>query len=731
MPDLANNFENLVDLYDKQSEKDNLQRLMGDAQSEENARQRNIMNSERWYKKRFGIRPQFVTFPWRNASNLHMPLTDTIIRRNKPSFASLIGGSYPTVMLESNVLGDDQLLVRGVERQFQQMLFDEDKMNIFLDAAWGIDLMLERGRFVTKVIQEFTPMEQTVEIVIENLSMEMRQFLFSPQTKDEMIALELSIRYQLDLDDAGDVAQIKDAIKQFRAGKPRVTFERKVNMTPFPTLCVRDPNTILFPQNTTYNIGNAQWIRDRVLLDFNAMEERVDSGTWNKKNGRLLLERIARDERTGNSRYTQNVKDYAVAGPERLELQREGVAEQTTANAWQFDEFYFWKLMPGKRLAERMVLTVHPQHPDLPLRMIRYPYVLPDGRPEEWPFDQVMFEVVSDRAMAPRGYPQLLDSLQTEITNNHNAKQNWMTLANSLTIKAKRNSGVTTNWVPGQPLWVNRMDDADVINMTQRDMSYDNEERGLTNWAEQYIGLVTQTLTDQSNTPERRTKAEVETLNAMQAQVASLDIRVFQACMQKVYRKIWNRWMQYGPENIVYPGPNGNPVSVAKQDLKNRLQVRTAGDLGTTNRQLRAAQMDVIFQTLRGDQRANQDALYKLWLGSKDERVAGEVLLSAGQVQQEQIERIIADIERINVGYTVVPRPSDDNEVALQVITNYLNDPVKRRNFHVDRLPALQNFFKAHELAAEKKQQETTRGGRAQQEVARTAAGQTGREARQ
>lgn len=730
MPDLADKYENFVDIYTDGREKDNLERLLGDAKTEENARQRNIMNSERWYKKRFGIRPQFVTWPWRNASNLHMPLTDKTIRRSKPSFANMVGTQYPTVVLESNILGDDQKIIRGVERVFHEMLFDEDKMNVFLDVCWGIDLMLERGRFVTKTIQEFTPTVRTEEVILSNMTPEMRQFLLAPNTTDEMIALEMIMRWKLDVDDEWQNAEIRHAVRQLRDGKDTIRFERKINLTPYPTLCVRDPNSILFPQNTSFMISRAQWIRDRILLDSVGIEDRISSGMWDKTNGRLLLERVRVDDRFVGDRSVQNALATPSAGPERYEMQREGVSPSGPSSVFGVDEFYFWKKMPGSSLAERMVLTIHPDHPDLPLRLIRYPYVLPDGRPEDWPFDQVQFEICGDRAYSPRGYPQLLDSLQTEITNNHNAKQNWMTIANSLNIKAKRNSGVTTSFVPGQPLWCNRMDDVDQISIASRDMSFDNEERILKGWAEEYIGLLDQTLTNMSGQPERRTKAEIDAVSALQAQVASLDVRVFQACMQRVYRRIWNRWMQYGEDTIDVQMPDGTPKAISKESLKKRLKLRTVGDVFSTNRQLRASRMGNIFQMLRGDPRIDQDRLYLAWLSLEDERLAEEVLISGAQAQQAQIDQFIKDVQNINTGYTVIPRPQDDNQLAVKVVQDFLQDPVKRRNFHPDRLQNLKDFHDAHMLAAQKKAEATTRPGRMEQEVANTAQGMSGRAAR-
>lgn len=728
--DKDSKYENLVSVYDSSDEKSKLERLLQDAESADNNRQSHILNSARWYKKRFGIRPARVTWPWNNAANLHMPLTDKTIRRAKPNFANLMGSNYPTVVFESNLLGDDQNLIRGLERRFHEMIFDEEEMNCFMPLCWGIDLMLERGRFLTKVVQEFRPILKTEEIVLRDLSPEMQQFLASSDTSDEMIALELSLRFGLSLDDKNDVAQIRAAVKQLRSGKDTIRFERIINTTPYPTLVVRDPNTVLFPQDTTFLISKARWIRDRVQLTENDLISRVESGSWQKANGNLLLDRLI-DGSTGpnSGRYSQNsLPDNSQV--EELQDQREGLSPARQTGAFIFDEYYFWKKMPGKRMLERMVLTIHPDHPDLPLRLIRYPYIMPSGDPEEWPFDQIMSEIISDRAYAPRGYPQLLDSLQTELTNNHNAKSNNMTIANNLNIKAKRNSGVSTQFIPGQPLWVNRMDDVMELTVGAKDMSFDNEERNLVGWAEGYIGLIDQTLTNITGAPERRTKAEIDAVSALQAQVASLDVRIFQSCMQRPYRRIWNRWMQYGPAEIQFMGPDGRPRSVAKEEIKSRFKIKTIGNIFSTNRQLRANRMANLYQSLATEPLVDRFKLLNNWLSLEDERLAMDVLRTPEAAQQEQIDRFIRDIDNINTGYTVVPRPADDNQMALQVIQNYMQDPLKRRNLHPDRVETLVNFYKAHQLALEKKNQSSTRGGRMEQEVAAVAQGESGREAR-
>ena len=88
------------------------------------------------------------------------------------------------------------------------------------------------------------------------------------------------------------------------------------------------------------------------------------------------------------------------------------------------------------------------------------------------------------------------------------------------------------------------------------------------------------------------------------------------------------------------------------------------------------------------------------------------------------------EIAMINMGYTVVPKLSDDDKAHVAVIDNFINDPNKMRNFNPDKLTDLLNHRQAHLLALNRKQRATTRGGRLQQEVSKVAQGQYGRQAR-
>lgn len=702
------------------------------SQKYDNERERHLLNHERWFKKRFGIRPASVNWPWPGASNLHLPLIDKTIRRSKPNFYNAIIGVTPTVTFKSTVTGDDLQMVRGIERRFDDMLHDE--MEIFRPLAHGVDKMLERGYFTVKVIQEFFPevVEEKVNIK-EKFSPEVQDFIYSPETTEDQLIEEMAKQFDMDLDDDSDKGQIQSAIDQIKRGENIIKFQRSITKHPHPSLFVKEAANIIVPPDTC-DIRDSRMIEDRIPMTCEDILERIESGKWDKDNGYELLRDLGyntenpEESRTGTN---PDKKENA-----RLEEAREGV-EGMSEELPIISEFYVWFRWPGDKLPSRCVLTCSRKHPKLPLRFRKYKYEAVDGTPAKWPFAQVTFEVVGDRYHSPRGYAQMLDSLQTELVNNHNAKQNYMSIANSMNFKVKKTANIATGWIPGQPFYVNRMDDVEEMNIGQRDLSFDNEERILKGWAEEYIGLLDQTLVQPTGggmggAANPRTKAEIDAVQAITVSVAGSDLQIFQILgMNVVYRMIWERWMQYGPDKIKYIDGMGNEKEVDKQEIKNRLKMMPTGNIGNVSKQTRLARAANRFQLFNGNQRVNQGELIKDYLVNDDDRLIERLYVPEANIQQAEIERQIFENTMIGQGYQIVPKPEDDDATHMQVIDDLLKDPIKRSKFPADMIEKLVDHRSAHDTALQHKKKASTKDGRAQQEVAKVAMGAQGREARE
>ena len=696
-------------------------------QTFQNYREKHLMNHERWFKKRFGIRPNTVNWPWPGASNLHLPLIDKTIRRAKPNFYNAIDGIRPTVTFSSTATGDDLEMVMGIERTFDNMLHDD--MKIAKPLYFGIDKMLEKGYFVGKVIQEYTPeiVQESVEVK-EEFSQEVQDFIYAPETTDEMLVQEIAAQYNMDIDDPDDRSELEKAVRQIREGKDIIEFQREVNLTPHPSLFIKDPMNISVPVDTC-NIEDARMVEDRIPMTCEDMLFRAESKKWDYENTMGLLAALGYnvDAPEQSTNHVESRKEFI----KTLEERREGV-EGHLDDTPLISEIFFWHKWEGDRLPSRSVLTIHRDHPEYPLKFRKYDYEDTKGKPDKWPFGQVTFEIVSDRYYSPRGYAQMLDSLQTEITNNHNAKQNYMTITNSLSLKVKKTANISTGWVPGQPFYVNRMDDVQEFDFSQRDLSFDNEERGLKGWAEEYIGLLDSTLTSPQagvQGGDARTKAEIDAVTAITVQVAGGDIKVFQLGMSWIYQMIWNRWMQFGPETIKYTNGVGAEIEIEKEEIKNRFKMVPSANIGNLSKDVRYKKAIGRFQLYQGNSMVNQEELVKDTLINDDERLVQRLFVPQANHQQSEIERQAFEIDLINKGYTVIPKPQEDDELHMQVIKNYLEDPVKRATLRPERVEALTNHYKAHEYALVAKQKSSTRGGRVMQEVAKIATGESNMEA--
>ena len=658
----------------------------------------------RWFKKRYGVRPAQVNTPWPRAANLHMPLVDKTIRRSKPNFMNLIT-IKPTVTLRNRGTLIDQTTVRLLEEEFHEMLHDQNRMDIFTPVSLSVDRMHQNGFGVLKCVQEFVPHPVDERIEVKNLPPEVLSFISDPNTAPGDIILVFSEQYGLDVEDPHDMSQLIKIVRQFRAGDPILRYDRIIDMAKDPTLVSRRPQDVICPVDT-HRIQDARWVEDKMQFTVREVLQRGETEQWDPANVKQLVERYAKndDPQTVSAGRTQ-------ADSEQLEEEhREGVSDGVLRTI-PISEFYFWHKWPGEKYSSKSVLLVDPKNTDLPLKFTKYNYVRIDGKAAEWPFRDTFFEVSGERRLSPRGYPQLLDSLQTEITNNHNAKQNYNTIAQSLSFKVRRGSNARTEWIPGQPIYVSRMDDIEQLNIQAKDASFDNEEQILTRWAEDYTGQFTAILTSEQNLQEPRTKAEVDTINTAQQQVFSLDVLVFQHCMLGVFKMVWERWMQYAPKAIRLTRADGSQIDVDKNLIK-RIPLMPTGQVGNISPEIRQAKAQQRLATFQGNQFVRQFELVEDALLLDDPRVGERLLLPPNELSQNELERQIDEIGYMNKGYTSIPRPRDDDATHIAVIDDALTDQKKKDGINPKALERIINHRKAHVFQKDLKDRKAQRGQR-------------------
>ena len=189
--------------------------------------------------------------------------------------------------------------------------------------------------------------------------------------------------------------------------------------------------------------------------------------------------------------------------------------------------------------------------------------------------------------------------------------------------------------------------------------------------------------------------------------------------------------MQYGSSSIKIQGPDGSVVDIDKDEIRRRFKLRATGTLFNSSPSQNENKAIQRLQLYANNPNVNQAELVRQALLADDERLAEILFVPVGESQQNQIERQIQEIGFMARGYTSIPKLSDDDQTHIQVIDDFLQDPKKNRSFPEDRIEVLMNHRKAHILALEKKKRATSKGGRLQQEIANTARGFSGRQARQ
>ncbi len=567
----------------------------------------------RWYKKRYGIRAA-KNFPWPGCSNLHVPLVDKTIRKLKPSYVRLFEPSETMAFFEP-VGPEDVDKASKCEIFFDWLL--KVRMRIFRPAILMIDKMLEKGHSIVKVIYQRTETNSSdvldaAEIPVEILA--------------DDIALSGWIKAKYEFDDT-QTEQITAIAGKIRAG------QRKIKVTipqidyDAPKWIVKDPLDIIVPPDTT-DIQSARWICDISYFNPNDLLIDAKNGKYDEAVVKWLI-----DNHTGKDK-TKDAETIDVEKQERTGVYQELMGVTEPIRIW---EICCYNDINDDGIKEKCVLTICPDYTEKPLRFIEFPY--DHGR---WPFVEVPFEINDDAWDSPRGIPEILDHLQTEMTIQHNQKIDRQTIANSCMFKYIPGVVNPSNirFIPGQGVPVSKMDALDVIQVPNIEVSFEREEQVLKAWAEEYIGVTDfGTASPLSPLSEARTKYEVQSVNMSKMQVFSLDGRIFQESLKELYEQTWALWIQYGPDEVWVrvmnePNPMGDnksPVGtmkVSKNEIRGGFDIRPGGRIEGTNPVMEAQEAMANLQMFKNDPYINQRELRKNYLQKVDSRLAQRLMLS-------------------------------------------------------------------------------------------------------
>lgn len=659
---------------DSQRAKDYLKSMRTGFIEDESGRSEWLERRRYWFRRRYLEENRRPNYPWPGASEISMPLIDMNIDRMKPMFVGLVSNATPPVTVLAST--SEQMAMTGTIELFFDWLIRRGSPNFIREIIYGVDDMLECGRMVLKTYWEYKTRTEFETLSYKNMPEPMRRLIvvkskqqvaqFQALTGETLMTkasfkefekeIKQVISQEMDLDEEEpqDKKAIQEIIDWLKLGAEKpLTFKKRNTLVDAPAICAVDPGRLIVPGSTT-SIEDAVRITHEMALTATQLRANVKDLGWNEGVVEKILK--ARAE-SGKQRHRIWQED------ERWEALREGIKYEDHLHYTIYETIsYFDHNNDGRD--ENVVTVWSPDFEEKELAF--YAYQRPSGRR---PYHTSVFEPNKRRWYSPRGIPEKISDLDWEITAQHRAKLNRMTIANAPTFMYRMHRNVNPanfRWIPGQMVPV--MDPSDVAPMQvpNLDMSFEREEQLLKTWVEQHLGATDFSLSNPlSSLTEPRTKYEIQQVQASARQSLSLRGLVFQKMLEEVYDEFFDMWHEYGPDEVYARVTGQEPVRLSKEDLEGDYLFLATGSIGQDDPTLEAgkalarvqvlAQMAATPQILGNEYEFNLGEALVQWLEKDDLRGARRIIrkrtpeeiqqLEQQQQQQQQMSGFMAGIE--------------------------------------------------------------------------------------
>ena len=590
---------------------------------------------------RYGIRRP-KTFPWRNASNLAIPLIDAQIRKFKPLLMRLIVEADPIV----EFVGEDPEAVdseRIAEAEYNWLFKTE--MNAVESMAYVIDSIAHRGYGIAQVGWDYqTEYECRVLDVASTFGPQ------GPPQDDQALLAVLARGYGLYPDDPAIQRALAPAIQKIRAGEPQVKIAFPHVIKDRPAVWDRDPVQVIAPPRTT-DYGNANRIIVQHLLPIRQCKQMEADGFFLKGSVAKILGSLGKKGQTGNTGDVLGPDSQGMMQDQRQrdELERIwGMEDEEQILLW---EVYHWT-EKGDKMADRVVTYLHPRSlTKLSCRPYPYPF-------RRWPFVKFDFEKTSRRFHGSRGISAMLEGIQREVNHQHNARLDAMTLRNAPVYQSPALAGFKARNFRAVPGTIIQQPMGGRIEPLVQDRGawpeQVNEENMLRGMAEDYIGAFDSAITGPRGGADRRTATEVNASVQLAASTASMDTILFQLSMKELHTMLWELWVDLRPAEVSFKVTGVDPetrrppaqgqampnepqlVTVPKSEIDKKFKLYPTGTIANTSRALELQNAQQALAAFANDQTGfiNGHELRKWYLSLLDFRRARKIVNSPEQAAE-------------------------------------------------------------------------------------------------
>jgi hypothetical protein len=636
--------------------KDFLSELRSKITEDHNQRRDWLEQKRYWWRRRYARERGSPNYPWPGASEVVMPTIDMTVDKLKAAMASYVANTYPAVIGAT----PEHMKQAPTIELFFQWLLKAGSPDYNREMIYGIDDMLECGRMVMKSYWRFESRVAPEVLSRRSLPEGLRRYIAVGSEKDVATAYALtgdeyqsdrSFRLQkkditrdvalamdLDPEESRDRGAIDKILTWLQAGAPgQISFRKRDVIINAPAVCAVSLDHLTVPASTT-SIEQAEHISHEMMFTETELKARAKDYGWNASVVKDIIERKDKgsDQKQSWTSLLDDHDDYEVRRMQAKNLYR--VVETCT-----------WMDLDRDGRDEKVVVVWSPYNDKAPLDMRAY--MRPSGR---WPYHTATFETNKRDWYSPRGVPEKLSDLDWEISAQHRAKLNRMTIANAPVFMYRMHRSFNPEnlrWIPGQMLPVFDPTDIQPMVVPNLDMSFEREEQILRTWAEQYVGSVDFGLSNPlSSLTEPRTATEIRQIQTSSKQSLSLRGIELQTLLREVFDEFFDLWHTHGPEDVYVRVTGEQPVEISKEDLQGDYLFLVTGSIGEDDPALKAAKaltrVQLLAQIAQGgglgdEYELNMAEAIMDWLEHDDPRSAKRIIRKrspeeVAQLRQEQ-----------------------------------------------------------------------------------------------
>jgi len=585
--------------------------LASDVETERTNRSAWETNIDKAINLRYGIRNP-KTSPWKGCANFSVPLADTHINTNKTAYVNLLN-TNPICTFEPYGPEDVE------PARKRELLFDwrmKTKVRFFEPYNYGVDMALEQGVVIWKIIWKFTTNTYTEYVDLEDFGEEVMGALFDSRVTDQMLMKILEEEYGIDMTYQENYDAVLKAVAKFREGATQFSMklvETKDNQPEVIPLSLRED--VVIPIETT-DIQTALFI---------------DHQSWRTINDVKIDMKTEKYETFAND----IVNGWGGGVTKRKNKRLSVVADKMVL----IHETCCWYDVNGDGIEERCIVTYPDSDPDCILRFIEVPY--DHGM---FPYAMTKREMNDRCAYSSRGYPYLDEDYQVAMSKALNqAMDNADVSLPRLVHKKGALSNVKNiRYSPMENIEVQQGSVDDVrfeypTNMNQgvqfQSMQF------LKALADNRVGNVQASFSDPTNLAGsgqggKKTKYEAQLISSMAGSVQALDLLVWQMQMADVYFQIDALYDQFGDDAEEIQITGEKPVKVNRREIQGRFHIIPNGRLENTDPMMRAQRTLNLMRIFIGDEDIKQTELKKLYLMDYDPRIAKKIMLTSEEMQQ-------------------------------------------------------------------------------------------------